>query len=352
MRIKVDHSLRERHRLSVGAAYSNGSNRPAMFFNTIANPGSPGREFCSRGVTLDHVFTISRNSVNSFRAGVSTIKSESIQVEDGPAFPVYRFSPYLSMGRPYPISRTGTTDYELSESFSLRRGKHSLRFTGELGSRQLNSYWPQYPSGRFDFTPGITSLPGIVNTGHPFASFMLGLSRFAESSLVEHPSYFRRKVSSFGIRDEWEVRQGLTLNLSLGLLIAAPRVEKYDRQSTVDFDAINPDGGVPGALVFAELGGQGHGFRPVVVAGAPSLNVSWNPLRDAKTVVRLSLRRYHSPMPMYSGQWGTQGFKELRHLSLKTSNWSRRLFSETVCHPWLILFPTCGLMPPMTRSRI
>ena len=311
MRIKIDHALRERHRLSFGSAFSNGLNSPAMFFPTIANPGSPGREFRSRSGSIDHVFTLSRNSINNFRFEASTTASESIEnaADASSIFPVYRLSTYLSMGRPYPVSRTGTTDYEISNGYSTRRGKHGLRFSAELNARQLNSYWPQYPSGRFDFTEGLTSLPGIVNTGHPFASFMLGLSRFAEASQIEHPSYFRRKYADFGFRDEWEIRQGLTLNMSFGLRCLGSRVEKYDRQSTVDFAATNPANGLPGALVFAARGDQGRGFQPAVVVGEPSLNVSWTPpLGDSRTVVRLGLRRFHSPIPLYSGQWGTQGF--------------------------------------------
>jgi hypothetical protein len=311
MRIKVDHSIRERHRLSFGTAFSNGLNAPAMFFPTIANPGTPGRELTSRSGSLDHVLTLSRNSINNFRVSVSTAVSESLGRRDhaGAAFPVYRLSPYLPMGRAYPVSRTGSTEYEISNGFSTRRGKHSLRFSGELSARQLNSHWPQYPSGRFDFTEGLTSLPGIVNTGHPFASFMLGLSRFAESSQVERPSYFRRKVADVGLRDEWEIRQGLTLNLGFRFLLIGSRLEKYDRQSTVDFVATNPANGLPGALVFAGLDGEARGLQRAVVVGEPSLNVSWTPpFGDSKTVVRLALRRFHTPIPMYSGQWGTQGF--------------------------------------------
>ncbi|MCW5981267.1 MAG: hypothetical protein KIT09_24500 [Bryobacteraceae bacterium] len=310
MRIKVDHTLRERHRLSSGFAFSNGLSRPAEFFPTIANPGSPGREFRSRNGSLEHVLTMSRNSVNNFRVSFWTSTSEAggaAEGDDG-VFPFYRFLPYLSMGRAYPVSRTSNTQYEISDGFSFRRGKHSLRFSGEMTQYQLNSFWPQYPAGRYDFTEGLTSLPGIINTGHPFASFVLGLSRFAEGSLVQHPSYFRRKVGDLAARDEWEIRPGLTINIGLRLLVSTPRVEKYDRQATVDFDAVNPESGRPGALVFAGKGGQPHGFQPVVVTPDPSMTVSWNPQRDSKTVVRLTLRRFHSIIPMYSGQWGTQGF--------------------------------------------
>jgi hypothetical protein len=310
MRAKVENTLRERHRFSLGLAFSNGFASPARLFPTIANPGGPDRDFRSRSISLDHVFTASRNNINTFRFQASTSASENAGAtdEEGKPFPIYRFPPYLSMGRAYPVSRTATTNYEVSDGFSTRRGKHSLRMSAEWGWSQVNSYWPQYPSGRFDFSDGLTSLPGIVNTGHAFASFLLGLARFAESSLIEHPSYFRRMRGEFQLRDEWELRQGLTLTTGVALNIYTPRVEKYDRQSTVDLKAINPANGRPGALVFAARGGEGRAFQPNQVRPDVWVSVAWSPLENGKTVVRAGWQRRYSYFPLYSGQWGTQGF--------------------------------------------
>lgn len=310
MRAKVENTWRERHRFSLGLAFSNGFASPARFFPTIANPGGPDRDFRSRSISLDHVFTASRNNINTFRFQASTWRSENAAAtdEEGKPFPSYRFPPYLSMGRAYPISRTANTNYEISDGFSTRRGKHSLRMSAEWGWHQVNSYWPQYPSGRFEFSDGLTSLPGIVNTGHAFASFLLGLARFAESSLIEHPSYFRRMRGEFQLRDEWELRQGLTVTTGVALNIYTPRVEKYDRQSTVDFKAINPANGRPGALVFAARGGEGRAFQPNQYRPDVWASVAWSPFENGKTVVRAGWQRRYSYIPLYSGQWGTQGF--------------------------------------------
>ncbi len=310
MRAKVENSFREQHRFTLDLAFSNGFAAPAKFFPTIANPGGPDREFRSRSATLGHVYTISRNTIHTLRFQARTWGSENLGAldEQGRPFPVYRFSPYLSMGRTYPISRTANSGYEISDGLSLRRGKHSLRLSSEWNWDQVNSYWPQYPSGRFEFSEGLTSLPGIVNTGHAFAAFLLGLARFAESSLVEHPSYFRRMRGEFQVRDEWELRQGLTLTTGVGMTIATPRVEKYDRQSTVDLGAINPANGRPGAVVFAARGGEGRAFQPTQWLPDLWVSVSWSPFEKSKTVLRASWRRLFSQIPMYAGQWGTQGF--------------------------------------------
>jgi hypothetical protein len=100
----------------------------------------------------------------------------------------------------------------------------------------------------------------------------------------------------------------LTLTLSLNLSRRTPRVEKYNRQSTIDPTVIDPSNDLPGALVFAGLNGIPRGLRPDDIDLDPSAGAAWNPRGDAKTVVRASFSRSHGRIPIYNGQWGTQGF--------------------------------------------
>ena len=310
MRGKVDHAFWERQRLSVGFAFSNGFSGPARFFDTPANPGRPNRDFRSRSIRGEHTFTISPTSVNDVRFVAWTSTSENVKeaAEGGAPFPRFRFSPYLSMGRSYPVSRTARTNYEISDNYSMRIGAHSLRMGGQLQRELVNSFWPQYPSGSFNFSDGLTSLPGIVNTGHAFGSFLLGLSSFAEGSVVKNPSYFRIWDAELFVRDEWELTSNLTLSFGLTLNATTPRVEKFDRQSTVDLKAINPANGLPGALVFANRNGEGRAFQKVWMPVEPWFAFSWSPFEGRHTVVRASYRRRVRSPSLYSGQWGTQGF--------------------------------------------
>jgi len=49
-------------------------------------------------------------------------------------------------------------------------------------------------------------------------------------------------------------------------------------------------------------------MRPVNYDIDPSVGLAWNPRGDSKTVVRASYSRSHSQIPIYNGQWATQGF--------------------------------------------
>ncbi|MBK9170197.1 MAG: hypothetical protein IPM24_22420 [Bryobacterales bacterium] len=301
---KLDHTFDDHHRVSTELAFSNGFHGSARWFPSIANPGPADRLDSSLRGSLDHVYTVSPQTVNTATFSSSSNVNQNVAEE----FPVYNFSGYLSMGRSWPVSRNARNTYGFTDVLSTRRGKHSLRLVGQLYRYEVNTFWPQYPAGIFRFSPGLTSLPGIVNTGHGFASFLLGQAESAERSIVPQPSYFRRSSQHLSLRDQYEFRQGLTFTISLSLDRYTPRVEKFDRQSTIDLSAVNPETGRRGALVAANRGGYGRAFQPSYFRASPSFSVAWSPGGSAKTVLRGSYSRSYSPFPIYTSAWGTQGF--------------------------------------------
>jgi len=319
---KLDQSLRERNRITMELAFSNGTQGAAQWFPTPANPGPSNRYYQTRRGSFEYVYTASARTVNTLTCDANSDVSTSGDPQDqtnyaaqigltgiaGNGFPLMQLGPYLSMGQAYPVSRNTRNVYTWTDGLSTKRGKHTLRVVGQYTLQQVNSFWPQYPAGVLSFDAGLTSLPGIVDTGDALASFLLGMPDFAEETIDTQPSYFRRSEGSLAFRDRYEAMKGLTINLGLTAELFTPRTEKYDRQSTVDLSAINPANGLPGALAVAGQGGFGSAFQPTLVRLAPSLSLAWNPLDDAKTVVRTSFARNYSGIPIYSGQWGTQGF--------------------------------------------
>jgi hypothetical protein len=320
MILKVDHAIRERHRLTLDASFSNGLLGAARWFPNAANPGPSDRDFSSRYGSIEHIFTASARTVNAFSFSARTDGSETGRGDEAGfasqmglrgvsdlAFPVFSMT-YLNMGRTFPNSKNVRNSFSWSDAFSTRRGRHGLRVTGRYTRSQVNTYWPQYPAGLFRFSSGLTSLPGIVNTGHSFASFLLGLSDYAAISVVQSPSYFRNSSGQLAVRDSYEAGRGISFQFGVNVETSTPRTEKYDRQGTIDLDAVNPANGRKGAYVAAGTGGWGRSFQPVRTRVEPSAGLSWTPGGDTRTVLRLSYSRSYSAIPIYSGQWGTQGF--------------------------------------------
>ncbi len=116
-------------------------------------------------------------------------------------FPYYQLGNYLPMGTSYPQTRNARNTYEFDASGSTRLGKHALRVALQADAHQVNSFNPAYPSGDFQFSAGLTSLPGIIDTGAPFASFLLGLPQYGERTITVSPSYFRDPYGSLSASD-------------------------------------------------------------------------------------------------------------------------------------------------------
>jgi hypothetical protein len=305
---KLEHQFGERHRATWASTLSSGFLSSTKYFPNIASPTAPDQHFSNRRTELDYVFTANPNTVNSlgFTAVSDTALSGNLSQ---PAFPSYQFlSNYLSMGTAYPSTRDARNTFEIQDALSARKNKHSFGLTFQADDYQVNSFNPAYPSGYFQFSPDITSLPGIIDTGDPFASFLLGLPAYAERTITVSTSYFRNSYQSLSGRDKYELSKDLTFTLSLNYSRRTPRVEKYNRQSTVEPSAIDPSYWLMGAVVFAGLNRVPPGMRPDNVDLDGSLGLAWNPHGDANTVVRASYGRSHGMIPIYNGQWGTQGF--------------------------------------------
>lgn len=313
MIVKVDHTLSERHRLTGTLSFTNGLALASRYFDTLADSGPNDRRFNARRLLTDWTFTKGGGTVNQLTLDIQTDRSvndrpgreNAVEASglSGPlrdGFPVYNLGDYLGMGRATPNAVRSHQYIMLTDGLSVPYGKHRLRFVLYGRKNLVNAYQPAYPAGAFTFGPSLTSLPGIVNTGHSFASFLLGMSEAGSATVVENPSYWRNSFYQFTVRDNYEYSKGLNLTGSFTLEASTPRYEKYDRFSTVDLATSN--------LIFAGRDGQGRGFQPVIVRPQTSLGLAWNPGGETLHVVRAAYSLTFGEVPMYTTQWSTQGF--------------------------------------------
>jgi hypothetical protein len=109
-------------------------------------------------------------------------------------------------------------------------------------------------AGDFTFNARSTNLPGYSSeTGHAFASFVLGAVNNASRNVIELSSGFRQPYHAFYVMDDWKFSNKLTFNVGLRWEVIPPFYEVTNRMSFIDLDATNPDANnLPGALVFAD----------------------------------------------------------------------------------------------------
>jgi hypothetical protein len=321
---KVDHRAGEKHQAILNLNLSRGLRRSPQLFSGPANSGGPSYDYNSRSLSLQHTYTASPNSVWHFRIGGGHSLAESLESKDGqtdyPAqlglrgvlstrFPSFRFGGYLAAGpRVSSVFKESNYSYSGSFSGSINRKDHTFRISGNARRSLVNSFSPWAPAGVLSFGNALTALPGVTNTGNAFAQFLLGLVSRAEESVVLHPSYFRKMAFEVSVGDEYRIRSGLTANIGVSLEVSTPRIEKYNRQSTVSLDHTNPANGKPGALIFAGRDGIGRGLQPTTASLEPSVGLAISPWNDRKTVVRVGYSLSYQDYPLYGRNFGTRGF--------------------------------------------
>ena len=319
---KLDHALTKKQQMSLSLNYSRGLRKSPELFPGPANPGAPNYTFDNGSLVYQHNYTASPQIVLTFRGSASysgAASTASGDSTDHPArlgiggtsskfFPRFYLNQYLPIGPQTAIFRDRNYVYTGSTTIAINRKEHNFTLTGYGQRRFANSFSPTYPAGIFYFGNTLTGLPGVRNTGSTFASFLLGMAYRAEQGVITQPSYYSNNFYEINLSDQYRLRPGWTATFTLSVETATPRVEKYNRQSTVSLDRINPANNRPGALIFAGLNGVGRALQPKTVRAEPGFGLAVNPWNDRRTVVRINYNLTYDNYPLYGRHFGTQGF--------------------------------------------
>lgn len=146
------------------------------------------------------------------------------------------------------------TAYQFIDTFSWLRGKHALKFGFDYRWNGLNWRNDAGP-GQFNFSSDVTGLPGFNQTGHGFASMLLGQVAGASVN-IDTPVGSQFPMYSWFVQDDWKVRRNLTINIGLRWDFQPQGTEKYDRLHSFNLGLTDPKYGIKGAVEFA---GSGQG---------------------------------------------------------------------------------------------
>jgi hypothetical protein len=176
----------------------------------------------------------------------------------------------------------------LVDSISWQKGRHSLTFGGDIRYQQYSPINNNSPS--IGFGGGQTAVSTSLGaTGNGLASELLGLVTSGGQNVYSHQSRWISWYYSGYAQDDWKVNKSLTLNLGLNYSVDIPRREAINYTSNFSPTALDPEYGVPGALVFGTqcTGCNTRWAETYYKDIAPRIGFAYSPpWLDGKTVLR------------------------------------------------------------------
>jgi len=315
---KLDHQLTSKHKLTGSYNTDEEKNLDTWGFGAIGQSGGVdstttyirlAEDYIVSPTVLNHLqFSFSRRHFNQAPQYFGNYASElGLTGVNNLVFPTIDITGYITPGGdtfgggPFGEDfNARDNSFQETEALSVVRGKHTLKFGGEVRKQQFNVKDLTDYSGYFDFDPAQTSLPNATQTtGDGYASFLLGAVNTSTLNYSGNSSAHRFAAMSVYAQDDWKFSSRLTLNLGLRYDRFWPMSDATGRLSSFDPTEPNPGaGGILGALAFAGNGpgrtGQSSFQRIYNKAFGPRVGLAY--AIDQRTVFRAGYGIYYQEL--------------------------------------------------------
>jgi carboxypeptidase family protein/TonB-dependent receptor-like protein len=302
--IRIDQTIGGKDNFFARFSYGNDSTFLPSPFNNVLDGGSFQDGYSNNtaeGLAASELHTFRNNLINEFRFGFNHLGShrynlyynDNVSANLPIPFPGVPFAAGEDIGGLPSISfGDGTAaigaseflpaiehqhSYVFTDNLSWTRGRHALKFGGELRFEQFTILEPAAPRGAIDFGGNFLINDNLADPGtggEAFASFLQGISDGGSiTSFTPNVIYNRQIYAVYGL-DDFKVTPRLTLNLGLRYELFTTIKEADDHQATFDFASISliaPNGqNTPlTPTLGTELAIQNNGSRGLI---SPDLN--------------------------------------------------------------------------------
>jgi hypothetical protein len=331
---KVDYVISDKQRIAVSYSFrkldsiKGFGGRPAFtrFPAPFVQQDVWNQFFKSHFARIQHDYTFSPRLLNHFNVGFTRYDVANMNFGNGiatssygipagstqnTAFPRLGFpgyGPIETSTDPRAYQDIGSTFFndhlldntlQFSDFITYVRGRHTMKFGGDLRFQQFNVSQQIDPGGTYNFRNDQTASASDPNGGWPIASLITGATEFSFVTIRAIDPGYRYFYPDFFFTDDIKVTPRLTLNVGIRYEIPYPRTEAHDRYRGFDPTAINPVVGLPGAIIGAAgQGGLQAQYKGLVKPDysniAPRVGFAYS--FNNKTVVRGGAGLYYSPI--------------------------------------------------------
>jgi len=199
----------------------------------------------TRGDALvgDYSWTLSPSTLNQFRAGYSRRDLNQTSLQNGgitiPGLPTNSFGSVLPIFSVAGFQQIGPTTaansnfttsiMEFLDTFTMVRGRHTIKFGTDIRREALDVLNPPNPTGLFSFTTTGTNNTAVANSGNAFASLLLGQVNSFTIDIQNRIIQERAHIAEFFVGDDWKVSPRLTLNLGTRYTLNFPSTEVHNQ---------------------------------------------------------------------------------------------------------------------------
>lgn len=304
MQIKIDHNLSSAHQLAASYFYTTGADEVGLMGNM---PWVRRRfSWTQQNYNLTDTWIVSASKINQFRltyvrnfGGRTNLPAISLgdlgskfTIQGAPSLPQIQVSGRFNLNSAIPGLVAGSNLYQVRDTLSINRGKHSIKLGGEgqlekiIHDTLLNNY------GVFAFANN--NPRGSANA---MADFLLGLpntmTQDAPTTKIDNGWYF-----GLFFQDDFRWRPRLTLNLGARYDLQLPYRDPFDRKlifvSGVQSRVVPA---APAGLLFPGDAGVGRGIASLDKNNfSPRVGLAWDPRGDRKTAVRAAFGVFYGSM--------------------------------------------------------
>jgi len=306
----------------------NSTGEDHAFENQLATDNAPIR---STSITSSWVYTPNSNVVNEARFGYDRVTFDFVNIDvNTPAssygintgvtnplaggLPSITISSLGNGGTPVigtafnrPQYFTPNPYWDVQDSVSLLKGKHSIKIGGEFTHLEADAEVFNNGRGRFNFVNGGLTVGGAASTGlEDFFAGFLGNAATSTPGGVLLSGQPLSKLTAFNyagyVQDDWRVTPKLIVNLGLRYTLMTPMKDAFGNIG--NFDPSSPTGMV-------QQGQPGYStiWKPDTYGFEPRLGIAWDMMGNGTTVARLGVGLIHETwnLETFEGQFNMQG---------------------------------------------